>query len=461
MAVLHSDLPPRERSRHWRRIETGEALIVIGTRSAAFVPHPQLGLILVDEEQDPSYKQQEGPHYHAREVALTRAKMLNLPLLLASCTPSIESFYKAEQGEYHLLSVIDRREGGIPHISLVDMREEVREKGKKTSLSLALKGAIEQRLAASEQVILLINRRGYFGHLLCRDCGYQLQCPRCSVPFVLHRPQRRLICHQCGGEESPPDRCPNCRGLLMRYLGPGTQQVEEEVRRLFPNAKVARLDRDLFPAKVKPDPLYLRFGRGEIDILVGTQMVIKALQHGRASLIGILSADNLLSLPDFRAGERFFSLLMAMIQNDTLQTPPPHMLIQTYNPGNYVLRAFQKQDWNLFYQKEIASRKALFLPPFLHLALVEVSAKEEEGAKRGAFAVAALLQAERASSLLLDGPAPSPHLRRKGRFHWQLLLKGERPSLLGSLQRALGQFQQSATKKGIILRVDIDPVRLS
>jgi primosomal protein N' (replication factor Y) len=460
MAVLHSGLSSRERARQWRRIQEGEALIVIGTRSAIFVPHPRLALILIDEEQDSSYKQQEGPRYHAREVAQTRARMLNIPLLLASRTPSIESFYKAEQGEYHLLSVADRREEDLADISLVDMREEAKDKPKGFLLSSALKRAIEQTLTVSEQVILLINRRGYFGHLLCRDCGFQLQCPRCSVPFVLHRPQRRLICHRCGREESPPERCPSCRGLFMRYLGPGTQQLEEEVRRLFPGAKVARLDRDLFPPQAKPHPLHLSFGRGEIDILVGTQMVIKALQHGRASLIGLLSADNLLSLPDFRAGERLFSLLVAMIRDGRGRIPPSRIFIQTYNPGSYVLQAIRNRDWNLFYRKEIAARKVLCLPPFSHLALVEAAARREEGAKRAAFAVASLLQAERPPSLLLDGPAPSPHLRLKGRFHWRFLLKGERIPLLYSLRRALGQFEGSAIRGGVTLRVDIDPVRL-
>ncbi len=460
VAVLHSDLASRERARQWRRIQEGEAPIVIGTRSAIFVPHPKLALIVLDEEQDPSHKQQEGPRYHAREVALTRARMLNVPLLLASRTPSIESFYKAEQGEYHLLSVADGGDEDLPDIALVDMREEAGDKSKGFLLSSALQKAIGQSLAGSEQVILLINRRGYFGHLLCRDCGFQLQCPRCSVPFVLHRHERRLICHRCGREEIPPERCPSCRGLFMRYLGPGTQQLEEEVRRLFPEAKVARLDRDLFPPRAKPHPLYLSFSRGEIDILVGTQMVLKALQHGRASLIGLLSADNLLSLPDFRAGERLFSLLMTMIQDGSGKTPPSRILIQTYNPGSYVLQAIRNRDWDLFYRREIASRRTLSLPPFLHLALVEVSARAEERAKQAAIAVASLLQPNGPPSLLLDGPAPSPHLRIKGRFHWRLLLKGERAFLVDSLRRALGQFEESAAKAGVILRVDIDPVRL-
>lgn len=460
VAVLHSDLPSRERARQWGRIQEGEVSIIIGTRSAIFVPHPRLALILIDEEQDPSYKQQEGPRYQAREVALTRARMLNIPLLLASRAPSIESFYKAEQGEYHLLSVADRREDDFPDISLVDMREEAKDKSKGFLLSSALQRAIGQSLAASEQVILLINRRGYFGHLLCRDCGFQLQCPRCSAPFVLHRAQRKLICHQCGREESPPERCPSCRGLFMRYLGPGTQQLEEEVRRLFPGAKVARLDRDLFPPRAKPHPLYLSFSRGEIDILVGTQMVIRALQHGRASLIGLLSADNLLSLPDFRAGERLFSLLMTMIQDGSAKTPLSRILIQTHNPGSYVLQAIRNRNWDLFYRREIASRKILCLPPFLHLVLIEVSAKAEERAKRAAFAVASLLQAERPPSLLLDGPAPSPHLRVKGRFYWRLLVKGERAPLLDRIRRALTSFENSAARKGVVLRADVDPIRL-
>jgi primosomal protein N' (replication factor Y) (superfamily II helicase) len=460
IALLHSDLSSRERTRQWTRIQEGAAPIVVATRSAAFIPHPGLALIVIEDEQDPSYKQQEGPHYDVREVALIRARMLHIPLLLASRTPSVESFYRAQVGEYHLLAMAGGREGISPRISLVDMRNEVREKTRGSLLSSPLREAIGQSLAAHEQAILLINRRGYFAQLLCRDCGFQLQCPRCSVPFVLHWPHRRLICHQCGSEESAPDRCPSCRGLFMRYHGAGTQQVEEELRRLFPEARVARLDRDLSPARDQPHPLHLQFGRGEIDILVGTQMVIRAVQHGRASLVGVLAADNLLSIPDFRAGERLFSLLMAMVPEGGAEVSPSHILVQTYNPGNYVLQAFQKQDWDLFYQREITSRRELSLPPFLRLALVEISAKEEEKAKKATFALASLLQAERPTSLLLDGPAPSPHLRVKGRFHWRLLVKGERAPLLDRLQRALTSFEASASRKGVVLRVDVDPVRL-
>ena len=460
VAFLHSGLSRAERERQWRRIQEGEALIAIGTRSAAFTPHPRLGLILLDDEQDPSYKQEEGPGYHAREVALARAQMLNIPLLLASATPSLESFYKAQRGEYRLLSVPDSAPGELSRVSLVDMREEAREGNRPPLLSSALQAAIGQRLAASEKSVLLINRRGYFAHLLCRECGFRLQCPRCSVPFVLHRGGRGLVCHQCGREESPPDRCPNCRGVIILYLGPGTQQVEEEVKRLFPGARIARMDSDVFPLRTGPQALLQRFGQGDLDILVGTQMILKALPFGQPSLVALLSADNLLNLPDFRAGERLFSLLMEMAQNRKGSHPYSELLIQTYYPGHYVLQAVQAQDYLLFYGREIASREVLCLPPFFQLAQVEISATREDGAKRAAMALASLLQAQAPPSQLLDGPAPSPLYRRKGRFYWRLLVKGEQGRLVDPLGKALDQFQDSAARAGVGLRVDVDPVRL-
>ncbi|MDH7500508.1 MAG: primosomal protein N', partial [candidate division NC10 bacterium] len=368
VALLHSGLSAKDRERQWRRVQEGGAPIVIGTRSAVFASHPKLGLIVLDEEQDPSYKQEEGPRYHAREVALLRAQMLKIPVLFASAIPSVESFYRAEQGEYRLLRAPEREEGGSAQIRLVDMRKESPQKGKAPLLSSPLREAMEKSLSASETVALLLNRRGYFAHLLCRECGSRLECPRCSVPLVLHRARRRLLCHSCGKEEAPPHRCPHCRGVMISYLGPGTQQVEEQVSRLFPGVAVARIDRDALPLRDKERASLSPWSRDGAKVIVGTQMILRRPEFHRASLIGVLLADNLLSLPDFRAGERLFSLLMGMIHlRREDDSPPPQILVQTYQPGHYVLQAFQAQDYLLFYRREMASRKALSLPPFVHL----------------------------------------------------------------------------------------------
>jgi len=460
IAYLHSGLSAKDRENQWRRVQEGRAPIAIGTRSAVFTPHPRLGLILIDEEQDPSYKQEEGPRYHAREVALLRAQMLKIPLLLASATPSVESFYRAERGEYQLLQVAAEVQADPIRIRLVDMRMESPEKGRRPLLSLPLQEAMEKSLAASKTVVLLLNRRGYFTHLLCRECGFRLQCPKCSVPFVLHRARRRLLCHYCGKEEAPPDRCPNCRGVMIGYLGPGTQQVEEEVSRLFPKVPVVRIDRDTLTPRSGARAPISPLSQTDAEVMVGTQMILRTPQFHRASLIGVLFADNLLSLPDFRAGERLFSLLMEMIhQRRGNGSPPAQILVQTYHPGHYVLQAFQGQDYLFFYRREISSRQALSLPPFVHLAHLEVNAASEERAERAALALASLLQTK-AGSAQLEGPAPSPLYRLKGRFRWRILFKGERPVLIKRLDQALAEFEGSPAKRGVVVRVEIDPYHL-
>jgi primosomal protein N' (replication factor Y) len=461
IALLHSGLSPRERERHWRRAQEGGPLIMIGTRSAVFTPHPHLGMIVIDEEHDLSYKQEEGPHIHAREVAKARAEMLNIPLLLASKTPSLESFYKAELGEYRLLSVSEPEQADSPKVLLVDLREESQQE-KGSHLSPPLRRAIEQCLKSSEKVVLLINRRGYFSHLLCRECGFSFQCPRCSIPLVLHRAQRKFICHQCGREEMPPNRCPNCRGVMMGYFGPGTQQVEEEVRALFPGAHVARIDRDAFPRGKKGHDSWPDLIQENISILVGTQMVLRTSHFAQASLIGVLFADNLLSLPDFRAGERLFNLLMEMIQKKQGMRPPALILVQTHNPKSHVLRAIEAQDYLLFYRRELTSREAFSLPPFLQLAHVEFIGKSEERTRRAALSLASSLNlhGKGSSPLQLDGPSPSPLSRVKGSFHWQLLVKGPEGLIAGPLREALEAFEKSAEKSGVNLRANVDPLRL-
>jgi primosomal protein N' (replication factor Y) len=467
IASLHSGLSLKDREREWSRIQEGKASLVIGTRSAVFTPHPRLGLIVIDDEHDPSFKQEDVPRFHAREVALARAKLLGIPVILASATPTLESFYKAEQGEYELLTAANQEQRDSRQVSLADMRIEPRERGRAPLISATLRRAMEERVAASERVVLLMNRRGYFGHLRCRECGSCLQCPQCSVPLVLHRAERKLICHRCGKAQSPPDRCPYCRGVIMSYFGPGTQQLEEEVRRLFPKARVARLDRDALRGKTGPRARMNPLSAEGIDILVGTQMVLKAPDLQRASLVGVLLADSMLSLPDFRAGERLFGLLMETIR-DEASAPvgrrsgrtDREVIIQTYNPGHYVLQALKAQDYLLFYQREIESRRALSLPPFFQLAHLEISAKTEERARRAALALASLLRAHAPSSQLLEGPAPSPLSRLRGRYRWRLLAKGERGPFIGRLGQALERFQRSPAKAGATIRVDIDPLRL-
>lgn len=468
VAVLHSGLSPGERFDQWMRVKRGEADIVVGARSAVFAPLPRLGIIVVDEEHDPSYKQEEDPRYHARDVALKKAEQLKIPIILGSATPSFESFHKAESGCYRLLVLPERVERrSLPTVRLVDLKKEpgrLPTQARMPIFSQELLVRIEERLKKKEQILLFLNRRGYATFVLCRECGFALGCPRCSTSLTYHAKERRLRCHSCDFTRRPPSLCPRCGGFRLGYLGFGTQQVEEAVKGRFPQAKVARMDRDTTKGREAHQRLLKALEEGRIDILVGTQMIGKGHDFPRITLVGVISADLSLHLPDFRAAERTFALLTQVVGRAGRGAVLGEALIQTYNPDHYCLQAVLSQDYETLYRAELLSRAERALPPFASLIRLLVSSPKEDEAKEAAKQLADLLPvcaasvaAGRQGPFHLDGPAPCFLYKVKRRFRWQLLVKGEEGTIRGAVLMALKQFTTSGRVK---VEVDVDPVEL-
>ncbi|MFQ5881263.1 MAG: primosomal protein N' [Candidatus Methylomirabilales bacterium] len=458
VALLHSALTPGERLDQWLRIRGGEADIVVGARSAVFAPLPRLGMVVVDEEHDPAYKQEEKPRYHGRDVALLRGEMSSCPVLLGSATPSLESFQHARIGQYRLLPLPERiGEGELPKVTVVDLRQEPKMPRQRLLLSRILQAGINERLARREQVLLLLNRRGYASSLLCRDCGYLLRCLHCSVALTFHRAAGLLRCHYCNHQRRPPDRCPGCSGLNLRQLGIGTEQVERELRTLFPHARIARMDRDTTAGRQGHHLLLQRLERGELDILAGTQMIAKGHDYPNVTLVGVVSADIGLNLPDFRAGERTFALLTQMVGRSGRGPLSGEAVIQTYNPGHYSIQAALNQDFLSFYQQEVGLRQERNLPPFTRLIRLLISSPKEATAAEAAERLGTLLQQD-SIPLEIDGPAPAPLSRLRGRFRWHLFVKGSPGApLRQKVTKALEAFH-TTRDRSIHLEIDVDPV---
>ena len=456
VAVLHSGLTGGERFDAWRRVRRGEADIVVGARSAVVAPLPRLGLVVVDEEHDPSYKQDESPRYHGRDAAVLRAKLLSIPVILGSATPSLESWERAEAGRYRLVTLPQRIEARpLPRVEIVDLR---RTEGDERLLSPRLCEAIEACLARGEQALLFLNRRGFSTLLLCEECGASLGCPHCSVSLTFHAARRRLRCHTCDFERRPPEQCPQCQGARLRYLGVGTQQLEAAVKARFPRARVARMDRDTAGGWRGAERVLGALERGELDILVGTQMIGKGHDVPNVTLVGVVSADLALNLPDFRAGERAFALFTQVAGRAGRGDRAGLAVIQTYNPEHYILRAVQDQDFAALWAAERELRRAQELPPFARAVLAMVSSPEAQAAEQGALDLGRLLRAARVPGMAVHGPAPSPLYRVRGRYRWHVLVTGRN---VGALHRGVAQagrqLRTSPAGRAIRLDLDIDP----
>ncbi len=460
VALLHSGLSPGERLDQWRRIHRGLAEIVVGTRSAVFAPLPRLGFIVVDEEHDPSYKQDSDPRYHARDLALARGKMLQIPVLLGSATPSYESFHRAQEGAYRLLLLPERVEARpLPSMTLIDMRQE-KERGEPAPriFSRPLADAVKQTLAKGEQVLLFLNRRGYGRVLLCRECGFALRCPRCSVSLIYHSPDARMRCHYCNHRERPPARCPKCRGIALALLGYGTQQVEDAARALVPMAALTRMDRDTTRRRRAHQQILKKVEQGHTQILIGTQMVGKGHDFPGITLVGILSADTSMQIPDFRAGERTYALLTQVAGRAGRGDRPGQVFVQTYNPDHYCIVAACNSDYEALYQFERPLRQERGLPPFGFLVLLLVTSRTEQETEQIADRLAGLLLERAIPPQSVEGPAPAPLYRLKGLYRWQLLAKGPEPEALRRWVRdTLAQLPSSERAK---VQVDVDPVDL-
>lgn len=459
VAVLHSGLSGGERFDAWRRIRSGGADIVVGARSAVFAPLPRLGILVVDEEHDPSYKQEEMPRYHGRDVAVMRGKLLGVPVILGSATPSFESMERVATGRYHLLRLPDRIEArALPEVEVVDLRTV---EGGERLLSPRLCEAIALRLSRKEQSLLFLNRRGFSTLLLCEDCGAALGCPRCSISLTFHAARQRLCCHTCDFTRRPPERCPECQGARFRYLGFGTQQVEAAVRERFPEARVARMDRDTTRSWRAAEEILRRLAQGQIDILVGTQMIGKGHDVPNVTLVGVVSADMALHLPDFRAGERAFALLTQVVGRAGRGERPGLALIQSFNPEHYILKAVQAQDHAALWEAESPLRRDQELPPFSRLVLAVVSSPEERAAEAAAHEFARLAREVGLRPDALNGPAPAPLYKVRSRFRWHLLMRGTNPlSLHERVREAASRFGKSTASRGIRLDLDVDPASL-
>jgi primosomal protein N' (replication factor Y) len=457
VAVLHSQLSLREQFDEWQSIRDGEFDVVIGPRSAIFSPQPNLGLIVVDEEHEWTYKQQEqSPRYHARDVAIKLAELTGAAVILGSATPDVETYYHAQQGDYHLLRLPERVVAGggpsLPRTEVVDLREELK-RGNRSIFSAALSGAIETVLAKREQAILFLNRRGAATSVQCRDCGYVLTCRRCEISLSYHLAEDSLLCHQCNQRSPVPQTCPRCGSRRIRYLGIGTQKLEQEVRQDFPGARLLRWDSDVTRGKNSHQVILDRFRKHEADILIGTQMVAKGLDLPRVTLVGVISADTSLNLPDFRAGERTFQLLSQVAGRAGRSILGGRVIIQTYAPEHYAIQAAAGHDYDTFYGEELAYRKQLHNPPFTRLASLTYTHTNDVACQKAAERMKQRIIEERdrrgIADLSLIGPAPAFIHRRRGRYRWQLVLRSSDPSAI---------LSQIPIPQG--WTVDIDPVGL-
>jgi len=460
VAILHSAFTDVERTDQWRRIRSGAASVVVGTRSGVFAPVRNLGLIVVDEEHDGSYKQEETPRYNGRDVALVRAQAARACVVLGSATPSLESRYNAARGKYTLLTLPGRIEARpMPEVELIDMRQEFLETRQQATFSRKLVDAIGQRLENGEQTIILLNRRGFSSFVACRSCGERVQCANCSLTLTFHKRDRRLLCHYCGYAEKVPSVCPKCGSDKVYFLGVGSERVEEELHRAFPTARVARLDRDTVTGKRQYEAILDGFREGSFDILVGTQMIAKGHDSPNVTLVGVVSADVGLGMPDFRAAERTFQLLTQVAGRAGRGNLPGIVLIQTINPDHYAVRMAAAQDYQAFYEKELEFRRAMSYPPFSAMANVLVRAEKKELALRMSADLGMLLTPP-PEKLRVLGPAEAPVPRLKAEYRYQLLIKSASRVALNALLQKVRAFALERKWPATALVIDVDPLTL-
>ena len=456
--VLHSSLADGERYRAWLRLKEGKSRVALGVRSAVFAPVKNLGLIILDEEHENTYKQSEPPpRYHAREVAIYRAELNQATVVLGSATPAVESYYKALQGEYKLLELKHRAQNQpLPEVKIVDLTEEFRQ-GNRSVFSRALQRAIKERIERNEQIILFLNRRGYASFVLCRECGNVITCPKCSLPLTYHKTQDVLKCHYCEQIMPSPKRCPQCGSGFIRYFGSGTELIESEIKKIVPQAKVLRLDLDSTQKADSHHQILAAFARGEAQILVGTQMVTKGLDFANVTLVGVLAADQTLNLPDYQASERTFDLLTQVSGRAGRGEKSGEVIVQTYNPKHYSILAAARQDYQYFYQKEIQSRKLLEYPPFSKLARLLFSDFAQSSAQKAAKEAEEYLREYYPQiELTMATLAPIEKIRQRWRYH--LILKHDSLEImLEALEKVKNELFSSRKSNTLRIIIDIEP----
>jgi primosomal protein N' (replication factor Y) (superfamily II helicase) len=461
VAVLHSALSDVERAREWWRVRNGQARVVVGTRSAIFAPAEKLGLVIIDEEQESTYKQEETPRYHGRDVAIVRAKLENALALLGSATPSLETYHHARSGKYELLTLGQRvAERSLPAVEIIDLREEFKQTHQTSPISSRLCEALQECLNFQTQALVLINRRGYSWSVICRSCGATVQCANCSISMTHHKNRNRLECHYCGSAQSIPKNCPKCDSKFVYFFGEGSEQLEERLRKEFPKARIARLDRDTARTKRQFQETLGAFADGELDILVGTQMLAKGHDFHRVTLVGVISADSSLTMPDFRAAERTFQLMTQVAGRAGRGELPGRVLIQTFYPEHYAIQDAIKQDYVAFYERELHYRQVMAYPPFTSLANIIVRDSNLEKAIAWSRELSRYLAPHNGDGMRVLGPASAPLAKLKSEYRFQFLLKSKRKAQLTKLLAgALACCDKKEIPQTAVL-VDMDPLQL-
>ena len=458
VALLHSALSDGERYDEWRRIEKGDAQVVVGVRSAIFAPIKNLGVIIMDEEHETSYKQEDMPRYHARDVAQWRGQYHHCPVVLGSATPSLESRARAQKGVYQWLRLTKRINGkDLPHVQLVDMRQAGRY-APTTDISQELATEIQKKLALNEQVVLMLNRRGYSSFLMCRECGEVIKCPNCDISLTYHKDTNSLKCHYCGHEEPVPQVCPNCHSKAVRYFGTGTQRVEKELTELFPTARILRMDVDTTRRKGAHERILDEFGKHHADILLGTQMIAKGLDFPNVTLVGVLNADTSLGLPDFRASERTFQLLTQVSGRAGRAEKEGNVLIQTYNPDHYAIQYAQRQDYEHFFGKEMQVRHQGGYPPYYYTIQITASARTEADAAQKMFQIRGEIVNYLSQNAVILGPTPQSIMRINNRYYYQLVIKYKNEPQLENYLQNLLLTSQKEERNGLQIVIDRDPM---
>ncbi|WP_142826597.1 primosomal protein N' [Planococcus soli] len=458
VAVLHSGLSAGEKYDEWRKIQRAEVKVVVGARSAIFAPFQNLGLIILDEEHESSYKQDDSPRYHARDMAIWRSEYHNCPVILGSATPSLESYARAQKGVYELL-VLEKRAKNqpLPDVHIVDMREELRT-GNRSMFSVQLADAIRDRLEKKQQTVLFLNKRGYSSFVLCRDCGTVMQCPNCDISLTYHRSSETMKCHYCGYDERVPKTCPECESEHIRFFGTGTQKVEEELAKLVPEARVLRMDVDTTRNKGAHEKILSAFGEGKADILLGTQMIAKGLDFPNITLVGVLSADTTLHLPDFRAAEKTYQLLTQVSGRAGRDILHGMVFVQSYTPEHYAITLAKDQLYEPFYEQEMAMRRASGYPPYYYVVNIQFTHEDLMTVAEYADQTVRYLKSHLSSNTLIIGPSASLIARVNNRYRYQCLIKYKKePKLTDTMQQLIKIHRTEWLKKGATLSIDMNP----
>lgn len=461
ISVLHSKLMLGERYDQWQKIKEGKSKILIGARSAIFAPMENLGIVIIDEEHDTSYKSDTTPRYNAKEIARYLCKNNNIPLVLGSATPDVDTFYKAEQGKIELLKLGKRANNSkLPEVQIVDLKQELAN-GNKSMISSVLKERIEHNLNKKEQTILFLNRRGYSTFVMCRECGFTAKCRNCNISLTYHMAENKLKCHYCGYETKVFNVCPICGSKKVKYFGTGTQKLETEIKAMFPNASTIRMDIDTVTKKNSHEEILEKFKNENIDILIGTQMVVKGHHFPNVTLVGVIAADGSLNIDDFRASERTFQILTQVAGRAGRGEKPGQVVIQTYNPDNFSIQCAKDQDYDMFYESEIMLRQKLKYPPFSDIVLINITSLDENDIEKSSAYIHNILLKNAGDRMIIYRPMPAPINKIKNKYRWRIIAKCRFSNgIIDIINKSLDEYYNNKKLKASIT-VDINPTNMA